>query len=347
MENQKTLVASNVNAFDILRYIGAFIVVFSHSCKHFGLEKPIWSLFFTDGATGVMMFFAMTGFVIMPAYERSVQKENSLRVFYWNRLIRLYPALWASFILITLVNASVIGVNIFRPGYLKYMFDYCILAKGGGFGDGLTNGVLWTIPADIIYYLLTPLIWKLLRDKKTWVWLLVIFAFWLLNVFDTRIISAASRIPVIGSRIMPSFPLFFIYEFLIGSFLYFKKDTILAWFMNHEAASYLCLVGFTVLFVFYRYTSISVLPQASGIHSPWLGLMACPLTIIMAYTLKPKRLKIDLSYGVFLNHMIVIGTAVFLGVQGITGVVIAVVITPVLAYLSARFIEKPLLKLKK
>ena len=65
--------------------------------------------------TGVMMFFAMTGFVIMPAYERSVQKENALRVFYWNILIRLYPALWASFILITLVNACIIGVNIFRP----------------------------------------------------------------------------------------------------------------------------------------------------------------------------------------------------------------------------------------
>jgi len=62
------------NAFDLLKIIAAFIVVFSHSFRHFGIEKASWTLFFTDGSVGVILFFAITGFVMMPAWEKMENK---------------------------------------------------------------------------------------------------------------------------------------------------------------------------------------------------------------------------------------------------------------------------------
>ena len=57
------------NCFDVLRIIAITIVMLSHSFRWFGIEKPSWLMFFTDGSIGVSMFFAMSGFLIMGAYN--------------------------------------------------------------------------------------------------------------------------------------------------------------------------------------------------------------------------------------------------------------------------------------
>ena len=105
------------NAFDLLRLVGACIVMLSHSFRHFGVDKPIYSLFFTDGSVGVIMFFAMSGFLIMPAWERSRSYSKPFFRFYWNRLVRLFPMIIISFVLITLFNSFLIGENILTLDY--------------------------------------------------------------------------------------------------------------------------------------------------------------------------------------------------------------------------------------
>ena len=79
------------NCFDVLRIIAITIVMLSHSFRWFGIEKPSWLIFFTDGSIGVSMFFAMSGFLIMGAYNRAIQNGSSYILFIWNRILRLYP----------------------------------------------------------------------------------------------------------------------------------------------------------------------------------------------------------------------------------------------------------------
>lgn len=335
----------SANSFDLLRLIGAGFVLLSHSFRHFNLTKPVWSLFFMDGSIGVMIFFAITGFLIMPAWERSQKKEHPYKSYFWNRIIRIYPGIIFSFLLITLIDGLLIKENVFSLNYLVYMFKYCILSRGSQYGaNGLSNGVLWTILPDIVYYILTPFIWKFLKKLKTWQWILLIVVFWQFNIFDSWTISVFKQIPLFGKLVGDGFPLCFMYQFLIGSFLYFKRETILAFFIKHKLYAYLWLIAFTAFYEFFYLTD--VFPKNWVMHSPVIAIMAVPLSIVMGYALGDHHVKIDISYGVFLIHMIVIGTLKFLGVSGYIGVLLVLVIGPVLALLYCIAIEKPVLKLK-
>ena len=336
----------NENSFDILRIVGAFIVVLSHSFRHFELTKPSWALFFMDGSIGVMIFFAITGFLIMPAWERSREKEHPYRSFFWNRIIRIYPGIIFSFLLITLIDGIVIKENVFTLDYLVYMFKYCVLTLGGKYGaNGLSNGVLWTIMPDIVYYILTPFIWKFLNRLKTWQWILLIGFFWLFNVFDSWTIGLFKQIPLFGRLVGDGFPLCFMYQFLIGSFLYFKREKILGFFVEHKVYAYLWLALFTAFYQFFYLTD--VFPKNWVMHSPVIAILAVPLAIVMGYAMGGHRLKFDISYGLFLVHMIVIGTAKFCGVGGYVGVGVALVGGVALALLSCFVVERPALRLKK
>lgn len=333
------------NAFDILKLIGAFIVLFSHSFRHFNVTKPVYTLFFTDGATGVVIFFAITGFVMMPTWEKMQGKKHSYIKFMFNRFMRLYPALWLSFVIISIANTLIMNINIFSVDYLLYSIRYCIFAKGNGYGlNGITNGVLWTILPDIVFYFITPLVYKIMKNQKTWVWLVVIILFWQFNVWDAKVIAVCQKIPFFGLFVSETFSLCFMYEFLIGSFLYFKRNTILKFFVNHKTYAYVWLSIFTVFFVLYN--SFNFIPKRGLMHTPWMGIMVAPLAIILAFVIGKFRIKKELSYSIFLFHMIIVQILKFFSISGYLGILLTLLITPIVALLSRLCVEEPFFKLK-
>lgn len=221
------------NSFDILKLVGSFIVLLSHSFRHFDIVKPIWSLFFTDGSVGVMIFFAITGFAIIPSWERAQNKTHPFLAFFCNRILRIYPGIMLSFLVLTIINCVILKADVLSIPYLTYALKYCVFIRGDGYGNhGLSNGVLWTIKTDIVYYLLVPFIFRYLRNLNKITWMLVIMFFWSFNVFDNQILHITQNIPLLCNTIDEGFPLFFVYEFLIGSFLYFNKDSIIGFFLN-------------------------------------------------------------------------------------------------------------------
>ena len=338
----------NENSFDILRMVGAYIVILSHSFRWLDMEKPAYLSFLTNGSVGVMMFFAITGFMIMPAYERTIRRggKKSLIYFFWNRIIRIYPALLFSFVIISVVDVVLMGENILTPQYVIYAIKYCVFARGGGYGvNGISNGVLWTITADILYYLLTPIVYKLLHNKNSFVWCIVIFLFWLLNLFDTKIIAICQGIPVIGAHIDESFAICFIYEFLIGSFMYFKREKLLYFFVNNKKYITMAFIGFLVYYTIWDITSL--IPKTYAMHAPQMTLVVCPLTIIMGYAFGKHRIKHEISYGLFMYHILVVQCLKYFSIGGYLGICMVVVITTFVALVSKRFIEDPCLRLKK
>ena len=338
------------NAFDLLKMIAAFIVVLSHSFRHFGVDKPAWSLFLTDGSVGVIVFFAITGFVMMPAWEKMENKNGGgIRTYFsflYKRILRLYPPLWVSFLIISIANMLISNIDVFSFGYLVYAIKYCVLANGAGFGvSGIANGVLWTIMADIIFYILAPLIYKLMKNQKIWVWLLVIFAFWQFNVWDEQVVSLFQRVPFFGRFISADFALCFMYEFLIGCFLYFKRNVIISFFVNNKIWAYIWFVIFIVFFQIYNYYDI--IPQTGLMHSPWIGVLVAPLAIILGFVFGNVKIKLEMSYSIFLYHMVIIAILKSFGIIGVLGIALTLCITPIIALISRILVEMPILKLKE
>ena len=332
------------NAFDLLKMVAAFIVLLSHSFRHFEVTKPPFTLFFTDGSTGVITFFAITGFVIMASWDRMQNKDNSYLKFLFNRCVRLYPPVIISFCIITLLNNIIYKFNITSKEYIIYSLKYCIFFRGGGYSDiGISNGVLWSILPIIVYYVLTPVIYKL-KNLSIWGWIFVIGIFWLFNVWDAELITMCKQIPYIGRFVDAGFPLCFLYEFMIGSFLYFKRNTIILFFCIHKHVVCVYLVLFTTFFELYTY--FDLIPKTGEMHSPWIGILLSPLVVILGFIIGKIVIKCEMSYSIFLYHMVVIAVLKHLGFTGVTGIMLTAFVTPIMAYFSRKIVEEPMLKFK-
>lgn len=153
------------NNFNLLRFLVASLVIFSHS---FPLAKgggdPLNATFGVSGGTiAVDIFFITSGFLITSSFFA----RNNLLAFIWARFIRIYPAL----IIAILFTVFVVGLSFttLSPSEFisnnqthKYLIKGISLIKGvehtlpGVFVDNTyknaVNGSLWTLPYEIKMY---------------------------------------------------------------------------------------------------------------------------------------------------------------------------------------------------
>ena len=165
--------SSRDNNFNLIRFIAASLVLFSHS---FALAigsvdaEPLRGIVgMAWGGIAVDIFFITSGFLITGSY---VSKHNVI-AFMWARVLRIYPAL------IIAVIFCVYGVGLFFTTHsieeylsnyrtLKYLIKNSILIFGVDYklpGVFLTvpyketvNGSLWTLPYEIKMYALLAVI---------------------------------------------------------------------------------------------------------------------------------------------------------------------------------------------
>jgi peptidoglycan/LPS O-acetylase OafA/YrhL len=151
------------NNFDLIRLFAAVQVLIGHVLWHVGhYDGPMAG--FLSVLPGVPIFFFTSGFLISGTYERN----PDLRDYFRNRILRIYPALWASvflsLIFITVLHRHVVGApllgwalmqaTIFQDWNPPFLRTY---------GIGVANGSLWTIPVELSFYALTPIIYRLGR----------------------------------------------------------------------------------------------------------------------------------------------------------------------------------------
>jgi len=104
-------------------------------------------------------------------------------------------------------------------------------------------------------------------------------------------------------------------------------------------------MGFIVFFQLYNY--YGVIPQTGLMHSPWLGIIVAPLSIILGFVIGNVKIKYEMSYSIFLYHMVVIAILKAFGVTGVMGIILTICITPIVAFISRILIEMPMLKFKE
>lgn len=160
---------SRDNNFNLIRFIAAFGVLFSHS---FSLAlgstdtEPFKQFFgMSFGQIAVDIFFISSGFLI----ANSLFVKKDLVNFLWARFLRIYPGLFAA----VLFCVFVVGLYFTSDPVEQYLMNsqtYIFLAKNTVlfFGEepslpgvfeslpwsGVVNGSLWTLPFEVRAYCL-------------------------------------------------------------------------------------------------------------------------------------------------------------------------------------------------
>jgi peptidoglycan/LPS O-acetylase OafA/YrhL len=172
------------NNFDLLRLILAFSVCLAHLGEISGIRAFIPLGHYFNSGLAVDCFFVVSGFLIFRSHERS----SSLLSYLNKRLRRIYPAyvavvVLAAFFLPLLVPTEA-GLFFSREWFhylLANLFFLNFLQPDlpGVFTANplqVINAPLWTIKIEVMFYLSLPLIFLLLRNRKKWLVLCLLYA---------------------------------------------------------------------------------------------------------------------------------------------------------------------------
>ena len=164
---------SRSNNFNIIRVIAAFLVILGHMYFIMGLGNQL-PVFAGQGiqAIGAKTLFVLCGYFITTSWI----KDQHVGRYAVKRLFRIYPA----FIVLVLLSVFVLGpivteiprdqyfANIHTWEYFKNLLLHPVYALPGVFTSlpyaNVVNGSLWTIPLELAFYVLIPLMtivpWK-------------------------------------------------------------------------------------------------------------------------------------------------------------------------------------------
>lgn len=340
-----------INNFDLIRFFAALQVVYGHSLTHLKIENYFVHLFygFLKYFPGVPIFFTVSGFLIFWAYDRN----PNIKKYALNRVLRLYPALYVClFITIVLLVCNSTTNLLSHQNFYAWLiaqltiFQFYTPEILRFWGVGTPNGSLWTIAVEVQYYILVPVIFLIMRKMKNWVVLLTlvtasILANFSLNLMPENIIQKLAFVSIVP----------YLFNFLIGSIFYIFWNKLGKLVQNNFIKWALAYAVFVLIFdVVFEFNLTSY--HITNIFQPISMVILSCLVLSFAFsinTLSERFLKHnDISYGIYIYHMLVVNTLVTLGyIRDVKYLILTFAITVILGYISWIFIEKPALSLKK
>lgn len=333
---------AHANNFDFLRLIGAALVIYGHSYALTGNAPPQF-----DGngvhTIGVKIFFVISGYLVAQSWLR----DRNLFRFAYRRSLRIFPALVAVVVLTVVVLGPAmttlpLAAYFSDPVlalYLRNIALYINYALPGVFlhntYPAAVNGSLWSLPAEVSMYLLTPVMLSPLIIRRR-----AVFA------VGTIALCAAS--------------LAFVYAFPRHSAYVIYGTDFWAWL---EVAPYFVIGAAFALYSLERLANIYVafvaiwalgMVPLNAVASQAALMIVLPYAVIafgLGFTPVFRALTRgnDLSYGVFLWGFPV--QQVLVAALGprpgpAANCLMALAISSGLAYLSWNLVERPMLSLK-
>ncbi|MFS2151051.1 acyltransferase family protein [Rhizobium sp. Rhizsp42] len=146
----------HIASLDGLRGMAAAAVVFSH----LDLIFPSLAPFMITGVGGraVAIFFALSGFLMAYLYGDRPISRKAVADFLVSRFSRIYPVYLVA-VLVVAVLSSIPGFDFINPIHGGKEILRHILLLG-------STGVLWSVPPEIQFYLLFPVIWLFFSDTR-------------------------------------------------------------------------------------------------------------------------------------------------------------------------------------
>jgi peptidoglycan/LPS O-acetylase OafA/YrhL len=332
------------NNFDVLRLVAATLVLVSHCYPLTGHEEPFAALTgVTLGEVGVVMFFAMSGFLIAKSWTDEPEPGR----YFLKRGLRLLPALVVAVAFTTLVLGPLF-TTLPLSDYLTdaetwfYLIRASLLVTIAGQLPGVyddnvypdaVNGSLWTLPLEAGCYVMVAVLGLIGLLQRRAV-LAAAAAVMLLAITPLSPMSTSVAVTA-GGNLTSVVEL--VAAFLVGALLYSLRDRLpvswagpaafgLLWVLSWNSAwstvtTVLALSTFVIVFAF---------------RSP-AGL---------------RRLTApgDVSYGIYVYAFPVQQSISSLwgpGLQPGVMLLLAFPVTYALALLSWRLIERPALRRKR
>jgi len=357
------------NCFDFLRLFAATSVLIAHSAGHLNLPflwlKPGYgtrSFWFYDG---VPLFFILSGLLVYRSYLRCMERGRPLWDYILNRFLRVAPAIYAyavvTAILILLAGAASLqgfGKVRFVAWFASNLVLYPISSEKlfPHFDGGSPNGSLWTIPVEFSFYLVVPLIYAVERRWGARCMQIVLAATVVLSALMMRGLASSSHShasQLLASTCIPYLLFFSLGIFWSRTWTRAPQSAMLA------AACALGYVSIRMLDVLHL-AGPRPLYQESSAHPAYCLAWALLLSYLVlwvghygprVFSQITRRIG-DVSYGVYIWHMVVVNIVLYLGLsQKLAGVpaatqTLVVLGTFAVAGLSWWYIEKPALRWK-
>ncbi len=356
-------------SLDGLRGVAALVVVFHHSLltlpsiAEYPTVPPLGSLvwwievsplkIFSAGAEAVLVFFVLSGFVLVLPVLRL--RHYDWVSYYFRRSIRLYLPVVASIalaaVIILLTQRVAFGngsawvsawsIPAPTPGIFAQALD--IFETGN-----LVNNPLWTLRWEIIFSLALPLFAYGAMMLRRW-WLLAIAGV-LLVVFVgvLKNVAVFQYLPV----------------FLAGSLLAVNAERLSLWSEQIRGRRWvspawcaLLLGGFALLIARWMCASIGAIPYLIPLLTA-LSFVGAVIVVAVAFlwhpfatvlTIAPSRWLGRVSFSLYLVHVpIIIASANLFGADHrLLALAVSVPVSLVVAELFARFVEAPAHRLSK
>ena len=343
------------NNFDLIRLLAALQVVLFHSIHHLGIQADYWFVDIFRYLPGVPIFFFMSGLMVSASYERNSDTKR----YAVNRLFRIYPGLWVCF-LVGVISVLIFGSGQFgrasHTSLASWVFAQLTLFQFYNpsflrdYGNGVLNGSLWTIPIELQFYVALPLTYWITgtpgakKGTIPWqLWAAFLFFLGICAVFFSFRFSNANDFwfKMIQCSMLPHFWLF-----LLGVLVQ-RKLVVLKKYFAGKLLVWLC-VHVVVCVVASQLGSVA----ASNIPGIPVSLSLACVTLSAAFTLSTMSDFLlrhnDLSYGVYIYHVLVINALIELKiVGGWHAFWITLILTLLLATASWKLVEFPMIQLKK
>jgi peptidoglycan/LPS O-acetylase OafA/YrhL len=356
----------NLEALTWLRAFAAFFVVMDHcfytATVHYAPNdmpsyfSPLNLLRIGDFA--VYLFFALSGCTLAISNAHKIKSLNNFTGFYIKRFMRIWPA-FALSLLVYVVFIEIFKVfytadkdfwiGMFLKQYtLTNIVQYLALVSNITGPKGLFIGAYWTLPVEFQYYLLLPLALLLMKNKITEIVVPLMFGVALYVCYQKKLIDIYSlSVFKMG------------YVFFGGVLLariYPKVGKTVS--LNITGSIFIVAVIFLGILRNELYVVPAQLPFISDINNLY-GLFALAFVALALLTTPLQHNhKVfnfiahygEISYSIYLFHMLFIGVAVLLivnleiygGMQKLAFVLcFALVGSYTLAKYTYRYVEQP------
>ena len=333
------------NNFDVLRLFAAALVLWSHCYPLTGNPEPLSEVAgATGGEIGVIMFFAMSGFLI----ARSWSEDPDPGRYFLKRALRLLPALAVAVAFTTLVvgplfTTEPLGDYLTDPETWFYFVRASVLVTISGHLPGVfldnvypnaVNGSLWTLPVEAGCYVMIAVL-GLLGIVRRGGLLLAGSALCLLAVTPLSPLANAVGDTAAGGNTLIVLQL--IGTFLLGALFYALRARL--------RLSWLVLAALALLWM---------LTWDGGWTELTTVLLFSYGTLVLAFRTPASLRRLaapgDVSYGVYVYAFPVQQSLAALWGSALSpGMMFAIAapVTYVLALLSWRLIERPALRLRR
>jgi peptidoglycan/LPS O-acetylase OafA/YrhL len=328
------------NNFGLIRIFAAYQVLLFHASYHLKFQLPWVIDRFAGLLPGVPAFFFISGLLV----TASLATRGDLWQYAKQRVRRIVPGLWLA------VVASIILLAVFGrldhdvlsnwrfPAWLASQFFFVEVFHPSffrSFGVGVVNGSLWTIPVEMGFYVILPVLCviashaSLPRQALSRLFVaggIVSFAFAIAPIDRDDMLI----------KILDATPVEHFHLFALGGLAY----------LHYSRLKAIVIGRFWPLFAAF----IAMAFMLSGLSEQWSGPTIQVLLVIpvFAFAVGTKPLSApwgwDISYGTYLFHMLIVNALVELDVLGAVGFSAATVAVTLVALASWAFWEKPWLR---